>query len=354
MIFSDATLKSLLLVNFVAGCCTTAMAILTGVIGNIGLKPPLYNIHNNFVLDSNGLPVNSVAFEEYAPFPITQLVVASFAVSAFYSFGNIMLWPSMYYSKLEDACSPFRWMDSFVSGTLQAVVVAYVVGARDLLLILSVAALSAIITKLLFFTDSYNRPRLDIDEWVEPSFLKRARPHLFAIFVPFVFLWVILFYVFYNGPACVAPNWIYGLFWTYFILSIVRFLPQVAQVAGPPSFWIKGEFRYIVSSTVTKLVVGIILLGSVLPVTDYDPAVARNDTTGCLAYPPPPLPPSSPSPFPPPPSSPPPDPPPPSSPPPPSPPPPSPPPPSSPPPSPPPPSPPPPSSPPSSPPPSPP
>lgn len=70
MIFSDKTLKHLLIWNFIAGTCNLAMAVVTGVVGNLNLRPDLYNIQAEFtgMTDAYMLaPTNHV----YGTFPCT-------------------------------------------------------------------------------------------------------------------------------------------------------------------------------------------------------------------------------------------------------------------------------------------
>ncbi|AEO98271.1 hypothetical protein EPVG_00052 [Emiliania huxleyi virus 201] len=300
MIFSDKTLKHLLIWNFIAGTCNLAMAIVTGVVGNLNLRPDLYNVQAEFtgMTDAYMLaPTNHV----YGTFPITALMMATFIISAVFNYGNIMLWPNAYYSKLEKGCSPFRWTDVFFSTTLLTGCVAFASGMRDLNQLVLVSGLSVTVTSLLYLTDVYLKPKDDVDAWKEESFVMRAKPHLISV-IPFTFMWVMLFMTFLNGPSCVAPNWLWATFILFFILSIANFLPQVYQVAMPPSLYVKGEFKYITLTTFTKVLIGILLVSSALGKTDFNSAVVKSDPSGCLAYPPPPWSPPSP-PLPPPPST---------------------------------------------------
>ncbi len=294
MIFSDKTLKHLLIWNFVAGTCNLAMAIVTGVIGNLDLRPDIYRAQAQFTGVTDAYMLTS-SNQVYGTFPITALMMATFIISAVFNYGNIMLWPNAYYSKLEQGCSPFRWTDAFFSTTLLSACVAFVSGVRDLNQIVLTSGLSVTVTSLLYLTDVYLKPKEDVDSWKEDSFIMRAKPHLIAV-IPFAFLWTMLFMTFFNGPSCVAPNWVWATFIIFFVLSIANFLPQVYQVAMQPSLYVKGEFKYITLTTLTKVVVGILLLSSVLGKTDFNSAVVKSDPSGCLAYPPPPaMPPTPPS-----------------------------------------------------------
>lgn len=304
MIFSDKTLKHLLIFNLLAGVANLAMAIVTGVVGNLNLRPELYNAHQDFTWNNSTMMYDMVpTWHIYGNFPITILMVSIFSISAFFHFGNIMLWPALYYSKLENACSPFRWTDAFFGGSLLTTVIAFVAGVRSLSVIVLIAGASALVTSLLYLTDFNNRPKKDVDGWKEEKFLKRAKPHLMGA-VLFAFVWVVILMNYFNGQSCLAPNWLWATVFVYFILSIVNFLPQVYQVANPPSMYVKGEFKYIVLTAVTKIAVGIILLSSVLAKNDFNSAAVKNDPFSCLAYPPPSSPPMSPSPSMPPPAAP--------------------------------------------------
>ena len=295
MIFSDKTLKHLLIFNLIAGIANLAMAVVTGVVGNLKLRPAIYNTHldvtfNDVTMMHELMPTWHV----YGNFPITILMVSIFSISALFHLGNIMIWPAQYYSKLENASSPFRWTDAFFGGSLLTTVIAFVAGIRSLSLLVLIAGASALVTSLLYLTDVYNRPKRDVDAWVEKRFLMRAKPHLMGVIL-FIFVWVVILMNYFNGQSCSAPTWLWATVLVYFVLSIVNFLPQVYQVASPPSMYVKGEFKYIVLTAVTKIAIGIILLCSVLAKNDFNSAAVKDDAADCLAYPPPALPPMSPS-----------------------------------------------------------
>ena len=121
--------------------------------------------------------------------PYRAWAVAFFVLSAFFHFGNAVLWRARYYDGIAEARNPARWIEYSMSATCMYVCLAWPLGMQDTVKMACGAML--IFTTMLFgeLTEDACRPKENADEWAESNLWKRLKPHLFG-YVPQVTAWV--------------------------------------------------------------------------------------------------------------------------------------------------------------------
>lgn len=282
MILSDGTLKHLIALNFISAASNLALAIVTGIIGNLDMKPRFFSTKLLTISDGHNPPSYSSFVEEtpYGSFPITIFALVAFSFSAFIDLGNLFVWTRLYFDKLEEVSSPYRWTSNLVTNLFLTIIVAYIAGVRSLYTIMGVSACSVTSSALLYVTEVFNRPREDVDSWNTLNILVRAKPHLLAL-LPFAVLWAVILMQFSNGVSCIAKPAIWAIVFMSFAFGVFNFLPQVFQLLKKPSLWIVGEQRYILLSMLHNLVVGILLNIYVVSKKSFDNAIIKSEP--CLA-----------------------------------------------------------------------
>ena len=255
------TLKTLILLNFFAGCLHLALAIVTGVIGNISLTSPTYVTKNTFVYNSSseGFDIDP-RYVKGTEFPITALTVAFFAVTSLFHFSNITCFAKLYFCRLEKCQTPTRWLEYSITATIMASIICFISGGRGLNTIVGVSGLIATTMLFGYFSELLNKPDFFRDEWEITTFRERAFPH-FCGWIPYAFAWFIILYSYFGGGGtCASPWWVITIIVGQFVLFSLFVVPQIFQLCCRPSKFVYGEMIFISLSFVSKAFLGIILL----------------------------------------------------------------------------------------------
>lgn len=255
--------ERLVVLNAMAFLLHLALAIVSGVVGNINLAPDVFTTKNTVVFNSSsaagGFDIVPRYVKSGAGFPVTALVVAFFSITAFFHIGNVTFFYSFYLDGIENCTTPTRWVEYTITATLMITIIAYLSGLRDDSSIVAVAGLTA--TTMLFgaLTELLARPAASGDSW-QTSLFMRSVPHVTG-YVPYFFAWfVILFSFFGSGGACAAPDFVWVIIIGQFVLFSSFVFPQLYQLRCPPSAFCNGEIGFITLSFISKAFLGIVLL----------------------------------------------------------------------------------------------
>ena len=257
--------------NFVAFMLHSALATCTAVIGNFKLAPPIYTTRLAFTFNSSSPGFELVPkYKSTSGFPVTALVFAFFAITAFFHFSNIFVWNKYYFDSLRRCITPTRFIEYFITASLMAAIIAFLTGERSVSVVVSVTGLIATTMCWGAMSELWNRPCTDKDEWERKHFLERAIPH-FLGYPPYIFAWTVILYTFYiGGGACSAPLFVQFIIFGQFFQFSLFVLPQLFQLYKPPSRFWKGEQAFILLSFASKAALGINLLVGSLTLENFD------------------------------------------------------------------------------------
>ena len=258
---SDAWIGVLIRLNLAAFIFHLALAIVTGVVGNLDMRPPIYTTKNTFVYNATTTGFTLLPrYEEVGDgFPVTILTLSFFTITSFFHLLNVTVFANLYFGSLERCYTPTRWFEYFVTASIMISIIAFLSGTRD---VISIAMISGLIASTMLFgflSELVNRPASET-EWEEERLLVRLAPHLFG-YVPYVFAWTTILYTFIgSGGICSAPKWVIAIIFAQLILFSLFVVPQLYQIMHAPSKFVRGEVAFIVLSFISKAVLGIILL----------------------------------------------------------------------------------------------
>tara|TARA_B110000858_G_scaffold38834_3_gene44013 strand:- start:5316 stop:6194 length:879 start_codon:yes stop_codon:yes gene_type:complete len=274
---SEGLLQNL---NAAAFVLHLALAIVSGVVGNLGLSPPVYEVKNTFQYNSSSTGFIIVPrFEEDGGFPITVMVVIFFSLTAFFHIGNITFLADVYFRGIENCATPTRWVEYTLTASIMSTIIAYLSGLRDEASLIAVAALVG--TTMLFggLVELVARP-VSEGAWRD-AISVRSLPH-FMGYVPYIFAWLLILYSFFeSGGACAAPKFVYTIIIGQFVLFSAFIFPQLYQLHRPPRDFYRGEIGFITLSFISKALLGILLLTGGLAQENFDAftSLKLNDTT---------------------------------------------------------------------------
>lgn len=96
------------------------------------------------------------------------------AVTAFFHFGNALIWPKFYFDMLERCQNPMRWAEYTITASLLTTVISFLTGVRTTLLLTALAMLVASTILCGYSTEQVNRPGTPM-AWDNPSYTSRVR-----------------------------------------------------------------------------------------------------------------------------------------------------------------------------------
>lgn len=268
---TQKTESFLTLANLTACGLHLILAIVTGAVGNMNLAPPIYNTKVTFVYNSSesGFELDPY-YVSYGGYPITALTLVFFVITSFFHLGNAVIWSDHYLNGLENCETPSRWLEYFITASLMSCTIAYLTGARSVLVIVGVCGLIASTMTFGYLSELFNRPLDDIDGWDRPRFRERAIPH-FMGYIPYSFAWFMILYSFFGGGGtCAAPAWVWIIIMGQFIQFSLFVIPQLYQLRQPPSKYVKGEYIFIFLSFFAKATLGINLLAGGITLDNFD------------------------------------------------------------------------------------
>lgn len=282
---ADATIqiprRTLLRWNGAMAIFHSVLAVSTLAVGNIDLRVPTYKTVLTFVERGNGtawqLVPQSVPAGELN---FTALVLSFFLVSAFFHAGNVLLWKAYYLNELAACRTPTRWIEYTISAPIMQVAIAYTLGVRDRAVIVASAALIATTMPFGYWTEMVARP-LTPDAWTR-SLAHRLLPWVLG-HIPQLAAWSLILLQFYDGqPSGVenrTPDFVQAILFSelalFFSFGIAALLSQV----GKPRYFYRGELGFQVLSLVSKGLLGIILMVSVLMLSRFEDIYEAEEAT---------------------------------------------------------------------------
>ena len=256
-----------------------SLAIVSGVVGNLALSPPVYEVKNTFQYNSSSTGFLIIPrFVEEGGFPVTILVILFFSLTAMFHAANITCLSAVYFDGIENCATPTRWVEYTLTASIMSTIIAYLSGLRDEASLIAVAALVG--TTMLFggLVELVARPASE-GAWRDDISV-RVLPH-FMGYMPYIFAWLLILYSFFgSGGACAAPAFVYAIVVGQFVLFSAFVFPQLYQLYHPPRDFYKGELGFITLSFISKALLGILLLTGGLAQENFDSftSLKLNDT----------------------------------------------------------------------------
>lgn len=264
----------------------TAMAIfhstffaVTLILGNIDLRVDLFATNMTFYENLNRTSGSEPRFLLTPSYrkadifvPLTVVVAAFFAVTAFAHFGNAFLWRRYYEGQLTLCRCPTRWIEYTVSASIMITVIAVGAGVREYTLLFAIGAL--ITTTMFFGLLTELIATCDVDEEWTASRLERLTPHMMG-YVPQLCAWLIILVGFYDDTSFgdrEAPWFVYAILWIELALFFSFGGVQLVQQLRSPAVYWQGEIAYLVLSLVSKGALGVIILANVLMLSSFEEA----------------------------------------------------------------------------------
>lgn len=249
----------------------TTFVVVTLSVGKLDLALNLWEyqmgLNNDTEIDSFLAPVVKPST---ISIPLTITTAFFFMLSAFFHFGNGLVWNSCYNRFLDQKMVPSRWIEYFFSATTMILTISYPAGIVQFTELVAIGSLIA--TTMLFghFTEVISRPSPDSDTWTLPLW-SRLSPHLLG-YIPQLAAWFIIMYTFYgagNGERG-PPDFVYAIVWLQLALFFSFGFIQLVVLCRPPSKYVQGEYAYQTLSLVAKGLLGIMLLTNVLFLSNFE------------------------------------------------------------------------------------
>ena len=257
-----------------------ALAVLTLVVGNLGLTVPLYKTVVDFRIlnatDANGTSTPSAAwelvpsYERSGSLPFTALTAAFFLLSATFHLLNATLLRGYYLRELARCCTPTRWVEYFFSAPVMMVLIAYMLGVRDRASILAIAALVATTMPFGYWVEQISRPA-SADAWTRPL-AYRLTPWVVG-HIPQTVAWLIVLLQFYDGtadPSDVTPAFVHVILWAQLVLFFSFGAASLLSQWAAPRLFYRGEVLFQILSLVSKGLLGGLLLANVLMLGSFE------------------------------------------------------------------------------------
>ena len=184
----------------------SGLVALTLILGNRDLSVPIFKTDIEFRYTDNETEVASGSddsrpwelypvYKEGGTLPLTWLVALFFMLSAFFHLLNATILRKYYLSNLAECLSPTRYTEYTFSAAVMQLLIAYTLGVRERMLIVSAAVLVGITMPFGYWTEMIARPS-GPDTWEKPFMV---RIFLWVIgYIPQVTAWIIVIWNFYD------------------------------------------------------------------------------------------------------------------------------------------------------------
>jgi hypothetical protein len=250
----------------------SGLLFITLYLGNRDLSVPIYRTELLFrtinVTNSSVRPWELVpSYVEAGTLPFTWLTASFFFLSALFHFLNATFLRSYYLSKLEECCTPTRYLEYTFSASVMILLISYTLGVRERMLLIASAVLIGITMPFGYWCEHLARPA-GPDSWVKP-FDRRIFPWVIG-HIPQVTAWAIIIVNFYDENEGRAPDFVHGILWGELALFFsFGFVALYQQCTVPRNFY-KGELMFQVLSLVSKGLLGGILIANVLILSSFE------------------------------------------------------------------------------------
>lgn len=270
-------------VNFFLACFHTTFACFVGVglpgfQTKLDLLIPTYK--TSLSMGTNGnerffLPI----YVESGGLYITWITILFFALSAVFHFSAAVLYPNTYLYLIDHKICPFRWCEYTFSAAIMYLAIAFPTGILSRETLFSGFALIATTMFFGLFTEFLARPAKK-NTWSN-SFAVRIAPH-FLGYVPQCAAWIVILLQFLDRPsdAPAPPSFVYALIFTELALFFSFGFIQLYQQCKPPSYYIYGEYAYMILSGIAKGSLGAILFTNVLFLSNFT-CILDPNASGC-------------------------------------------------------------------------
>lgn len=257
----------------------SALAATTLVLGNHDLTVPLFktrldfrftNVSSATTSDNSTRPWEIIpTYEAAGSLPFTWLVASFFILSALFHFLNATVLRSYYLRNLELCYSPTRWIEYTLSAPVMILLISYTLGIRNREVLLANFALVLITMPFGYWVEVVSRPKSEL-EW-DASLATRLYPWLLG-HIPQIVAWVLILSTFYDGQdqSERAPWFVHLILWLELVLFFSFGAASVLAQWSSPKFFYRGEILFQVLSLVSKGILGLLLLTSVLMLSRFD------------------------------------------------------------------------------------
>lgn len=208
-------------------------------------------------------------YEETGKIHLTMLTVSFFLLSSLFHTLNATLLRDFYTSELSHCRTPTRWIEYSLSAPVCFVLIAYGMGVRSQGTLLASAGLVCATMPFGFWTETLARP-VSGSKWASPLWV-RLLPWL-AGHVPQSIAWTVVLLQFYDNGWNIGrvPAFVHAILWSELVLFFSFGVASlVSQVLPPRLFWY-GELGFQILSLVSKGVLGGLILGNVLMLSEFD------------------------------------------------------------------------------------
>lgn len=246
---SSALLRGLRPYNLIAGSVHAAQAIAIAVLANSFSLP----VQATYMA---GPPGANVAHQPVTLFsvPFAGVIVAFFALSALAHFSVAgMAWKS-YQSHVLRGRNPYRWLEYSLSASLMIILIAMLVGINDIAALVALVGVNASMIGFGWMQERYEEPGAGLG------------PFWIGCVVGIVPWIAITTYLVGPGAAQHAPGFVYGIFFSLFVLFNCFAINQWLQYkrVGKWKNYLVGERAYITLSLVAKSVLAWQIFASTL------------------------------------------------------------------------------------------
>lgn len=208
-------------------------------------------------------------YEETGSLHLTMLTVAFFLLSSLFHTLNATLLNDFYLRELRHCRTPTRWVEYSFSAPVCFVLIAYGMGVRSQGTLLATAGLICATMPFGMWTEVMARP-VSQDRWASPLWV-RLLPWL-AGHVPQVIAWTVILLQFYDNGWNIGrvPDFVHAILWSELALFFsFGAASLVSQLMPPRRFWY-GEIGFQILSLVSKGLLGGLILGNVLMLSEFD------------------------------------------------------------------------------------
>lgn len=245
---SDESAHRLRRLNLMAGSVHALSALAIVILAN-GFALPVVARY-----ESGPPGSNSFTLVHYGNLSTALLVAIFFLLSAVAHFTVAGPRQRSYLDNLAQQRNPYRWVEYALSSTIMILAIAQITGVSDVAALIALAGLNASMIGFGWMQERYEQPGGSLQPFILGC-VAGALP------------WVALgLYLFSPGATQHAPTFVYGIYFSIFVLfncfAVVQYL-QYKQV-GRFRDYLVGERTYIVLSFVAKSVLAWQIFASVL------------------------------------------------------------------------------------------
>ena len=247
----------------------SGLVVVTLLFGNSDLTVPIYKTNFTLLYQDDNETAWALIPEYVAAGSInlTWLTASFFFLSALFHFLNATFLRAYYLRNLAICRSPTRYLEYTFSAAVMQVLIAYGLGVRERMLLLSVAVLIGITMPFGVWVEDVARP-FGAYEWNLP--LRNRLLPWFVGNIPQATAWFIVVVNFYDGISLQAPAFVHLILWgEMFLFFTFGFVALYQQYRYPCDFY-KGELLFQVLSLVSKGLLGGLLIANVLMLSSFD------------------------------------------------------------------------------------